>query len=118
MKISRTEQPGRASRPNRGPDGPWGRRGVPKGSEHQSWTDLGQSVDPSDDCKVRAALEGTHVFSAKIDIREMSPIFWLYCNSPNRYAHSNCIEILCKGVGSIPKVTLPMPKPISMRHHR
>ena len=33
---------------------------MPKGSEHQSWTNMGQSSDPLDDYKLRAALEGTH----------------------------------------------------------
>ena len=37
-------------------------RGVPRGSEHQSCTNTGQSSDPSDDYMLRAALEGTHFF--------------------------------------------------------
>ena len=70
------------------------------------------------DYKPRAALEGTHFFWRKLTYPRNCPIFLVYYNSPNGYAHSNCIEILCKVVWSMPKVTLPMPKPIMMRHHR
>ena len=35
---------------------------MPKGTEHQSCTNMGQSRDPSDDYMLRAALEGTHFF--------------------------------------------------------
>ena len=52
--------------PDGRPDGPWGSRGVPRGSEHESCTNTGQSSDLSDDYKLRAALEGTHFFSAKL----------------------------------------------------
>ena len=68
MKISRTEPPAGRRAAVGAPEGPWGRRGVPRGSEHQLCTNTGQSGDPSDDYKPRAALEGTHFFSAKIDI--------------------------------------------------
>ena len=36
-----------SSGPDGPPEGPWGRRGVPRGSVHQSCTDTGQSSDPS-----------------------------------------------------------------------
>ena len=53
----------------RGPGGPvetpWGRRGVPRGSVHQSCTDTGQSSDSSDDYKLRAALIGIHFCSGE-----------------------------------------------------
>ena len=61
MKISRRAAGG-PSGPDGAPEGPWSRRGVPKGSEHQSCTNTGRSGDPSDDYKPRAALKGTHVF--------------------------------------------------------
>ena len=67
---------------------------------------------------LRAALEGTHFFWPKTNIPPKNDLFWFFCNSPNGYAHSNCVEILCKGVWSIPKVTVPLSKPIAMRHHR
>ena len=51
--------------PDGAPEGLWGRRGVPRGSEHQSCTNTGQSGDPSDDYMLRAALEGTHFFLAE-----------------------------------------------------
>ena len=35
--------------PDGAPEGPWGRRGVPRGSEHQLCTNTGQSSDPLDD---------------------------------------------------------------------
>ena len=35
--------------PDGAPEGPWGRRGVPRGSEYQSCTNTGQSGDLSDD---------------------------------------------------------------------
>ena len=42
---------------------------MPRGSEHQSCTDMGQSGDPSDDYKPRAALIGTlFFFFTKIDM--------------------------------------------------
>ena len=103
--------------PDGAPEGPWGRRGVPRGSEHQSCTNTGQSSDPSDDYMLRAAMDGTHFFlgenrhAPKIDL-----FFWVYCNSPNGYAHSNCTAILCKGVWSIRKVTVPMPKSCVLGH--
>ena len=56
---------GRPSGPDEAPESAWGRRGMPRGSEHQSCTDMGQSSDPSDDYKPRAALEGTHFFLAE-----------------------------------------------------
>ena len=65
MKISRREPPAghrAAVAAPRGPRRAVGRRGVPKGSEHQSWTNTGHSSDPSDDYKPRAALEGTFFF--------------------------------------------------------
>ena len=78
MKIRRTEPPaGRraAIGARRGPKGQWGRRGVPRGSEYQSCTDMGQSSDPLDDYKLRAALEGTHFFSAKTKIPQNTTYF-------------------------------------------
>ena len=81
-------------------EGPWTCRGVAAG-----------------DYKPRAALIDTHVFSTKTDTPLKIELFLYYYNSPNGYAHSNCIEILCNGVLSIPKVTVPMPTPIAMRHH-
>ncbi len=68
MKVSRTEPPaGRraAIGAQWGPEGPWRRHGVPKGSKHQSCTNTGQSSDPSDDYMLRAALEGTLFFSGR-----------------------------------------------------
>ena len=59
---SRRRAAGRPSGPDGAPVVPWGRRGVPRGSEHQSCTNMGQSSDPSDDYMLRAALEGTHFF--------------------------------------------------------
>ena len=109
---------GGPSGPDGAPEGPWGRRGVPRGSEHQSCTDMGQSSDPSDDYMLRAALVVTIIFWAKTDMPPKMSYFLLYCNSPNGYAHSNCTAILCKGVWSIRKVTVPLSKPIAMRHHR
>ena len=41
---------------------------MPRGSEHQSCTNTGQSSDLLDDYKLRAALISTFSFSAKIDI--------------------------------------------------
>ena len=67
MKRGPTVPPGARWVPT-GPEGLWGRRGVPKGSEHQLCTKTGQSGDPSDDYKPRAALEGTLFFSAKTDM--------------------------------------------------
>ena len=48
-----------------GPEGTWSRRGIPKGSEHQSCTNTGQSGDPSNSYMLRGALEGTHFFSGE-----------------------------------------------------
>ena len=60
-----------------------------------------------------------HIFFwATTDMPPKLTYFWFYCNSPNGYAHSNCTAILCKGVWSIRKVTVPLSKPIAMRHHR
>ena len=50
-----------------GPVGPPKRAQAWKGSEHQLCTDMGQSSDPSDDYKPRAALEGTNFGGAKAD---------------------------------------------------
>ena len=62
-----------------GPDGaaesPWGRCGVPRGSEHQSCTNTGQSGDRSDDYKPRAALEGILVWGAKTDMPKNDSFF-------------------------------------------
>ena len=118
MKIRRTQQPAGRRAAVGALKGLWGRRGLPRRSEHQSCANTGQSSDPSDDYMPRAALEGTHFFWAKTDMAPKMNYFGFYCNSPNGYAHSNCTAILCKGVWSIPKVTVPMPKPIAMRHHR
>ena len=38
--------------PDGPPEGPWGRRGVPRGSVHQSCTDTGQSSDLFEPCRV------------------------------------------------------------------
>ena len=63
--------------PEGAPEGPWGCRGVPRGSVHQSCIDTGQSDDPSDDYKPRAALELRHTFfSAKTDIPQNSTNSW------------------------------------------
>ena len=65
-----------------------------QGSEHQLCTNTGQSSDPSDDYKLRAALEGTHFLEAKTDMppkmihflvflqlaKRLCP-FKLYCDS-------------------------------------
>ena len=56
-------------------------------------------------------------FRRKLTCTEKMNNFWFYCNSPNGYAHSNCTAILCKGVWSIRKVTLPLSKPCVLRHH-
>ena len=48
---------------------------MPRGSEHQSCTNTGQSGDPSDAYKPRAALEGTHFFSAKTDMPQKLTYF-------------------------------------------
>ena len=71
MKISQAEPPmaaGRLSGPDEAPEGPRGRRGMTRRSEHQPCTNTGQSGDPSDDYKPRAALVVTHFFWAKTDI--------------------------------------------------
>ena len=105
--------------PDGDPEGPWGRRGVPRGSEHQSCTNTGQSSDPSDDYMLRAALEGTHFFLGENrHANKKIPMLLFYCNSPNGYAHSNCTAILCKGVSSIRKVTVPLSKPIALGQNR
>ena len=43
---------------------------MPKRSDHQLCTNTAESGDPSDAYKLRAALEGTFVFSAKIDMAQ------------------------------------------------
>ena len=45
----------------RGPGEPVGRRGVPRGSKHESCTNTGQSSDPSDDYKPPSCV-GRHTF--------------------------------------------------------
>ena len=64
------------SGPDKAQEGPWGRRGVPRGSEHQSCTNRVQSSDPSDDYKPRAALEGTHFFFVKTDMPPKNDSFF------------------------------------------
>ena len=78
--------------------------------------------DAVESCRVTTCSElrwKAHIsFWAKTDMPKQLIYFWFYCNSPNGYAHSNCTAILCKGVWSIRKVTVPLSKPIAMRHHR
>ena len=65
MKIRWTEPPGaRPSGPDGAPEGPWGRRGVPRGSEHQLRTDTEQSSDPSShvgSCRAKTAFRRVSV---------------------------------------------------------
>ena len=44
--------------PDEAPEGPWGRRGVPRGSVHQSCIDTGQSSDLSSPVGSRRAKSG------------------------------------------------------------
>ena len=44
--------------PDEAPEGPWGGRGVPRGSVHQSCTNTGQSSDPSSSDGSRRAKTG------------------------------------------------------------
>ena len=92
-------------------------KNVPRGSEHQLCTNMGQSSDPSDDYMLRVRWKAHIFFWAKTDMPQKMTHLWFYYNSPNGCAHSNCTAILSKGVWLIPKVTVPMPKPIAMRHH-
>ena len=64
--------------PDGAPEGLWWRRGVPRGSQHQSCTDTGQLSDPSDDYMLRAALEGTHFCSAKTDMPQNLTYFLVF----------------------------------------
>ena len=104
--------------PDGAPEGPWGRRRVPYGSVHQLCTNTGQSSDPSGDYMLRAALVVTHFFLGENRHAQNIIHLLVYCNSPKGYAHSNCTAILCKGVWSIRKVTVPLSKPIAMRYHK
>ena len=105
----------RRTGPDGAPEGLWGRHGVPRVSEHQSCTNTGQSSDPSDDYMLRAALECTFFWRKQTYLKK-GFICWVYCNSPNGSAHSNCTAILCRGMWSMPKVTLRVPK-FSVRGH-
>ena len=57
------------------PEGPWGRRGVPRESEYQSCIDTGQSGDLPDDYMLRAALKGTHFFRRKLTCPKIDLFF-------------------------------------------
>ena len=114
--MKRAPHSGRPSGPDGALEGLWGRRGVLKWSEHQSCTNTGQPSDPSDDYKPRAALEGTHFFLGENRHAPQNDFFGFYCNSPNGSAHSNCTAILCKGVWSIRKVTVRLPKSCVLGH--
>ena len=49
---------------------------MPKGSDHQLCTNRGQSSDPLDDYKPRAALEDTHFFERKSTSPQNLTYFW------------------------------------------
>ena len=51
---------------------------------------------PVGDYMLGVALVVTHFFWAKTDMPKKRLIVWLYFNSPNGYAPSNCTAILCK----------------------
>ena len=83
-------------------EGPWTCRGVPAG-----------------DYMPRAALEGTHFFQPKTN---MPPkLTYFFCFSVTRQTAICPIKFyrnFVQGVWSIRKVTVPLSKPIAMRHHR
>ena len=83
------------------------------------WMDRGHAVESWQETTSTEVRLKAHIFLGENrHAPSQMNYFWMYCNSPNGYAHSNCTAILCKGVWSIRKVTVPMPKPIAMRHHR
>ena len=110
---------GRPSVPDRAPESPWGRRGLPRGSEHQLCTNTGQPSDPSSDYMLRAALEGTHFFlgenrhAPKIDL-----LFGFIVTRQTAMPIQIGPRFCARGLWSIRKVTLPLSKLIAMRHHR
>ena len=81
----------------------------------------GQTVDsgvPAGDYMPCCCVGRHTFFSGKNRHAPKIDLFGVYCNSPNGYAHANSTAILCKGTWSIRKVTVPLSKPIAMRHHR
>ena len=81
-------------------------------------TNTGQSSDLLDDYEPRAALEGTYLFLAKTDMTLNNYRFLGLLQLAKRLRPFKLYRNSVQGVWSIPKVIVPMPKPIAIRHRR